>query len=249
MRPLKNIVWHVALAALVIGLWWPAPTQAQGPWWGPYPYPYRYGYDPGAAIRLDVRPRETQVYVDGYYAGVVDDFDGVFQRLLVEPGEHEITLYLEGHRTWRQRMYATLRHTFKIRHTMERLAAGEQQEPPPEPINPPQPQSGAQPPSPGPRPPVRRMPPPQTPPPTAPRGQQTAAYGTLAIRVQPSDAEILIDGELWTGPAIQDQLAIEVTEGRHTIEVRKTGYRTYVTDVQIRRGETTTLNVSLRTPN
>ena len=32
-------------------------------------------------VRLMVRPRDAAVYVDGYYAGVVDDFDGVFQRL------------------------------------------------------------------------------------------------------------------------------------------------------------------------
>ena len=29
-------------------------------------------------VRLQVRPRGAAVYVDGYYAGVVDDFDGVF---------------------------------------------------------------------------------------------------------------------------------------------------------------------------
>ena len=33
-----------------------------------------------------------EVYVDGYYAGVVDNFDGRFQRLNLEPGPHQIEI-------------------------------------------------------------------------------------------------------------------------------------------------------------
>ena len=57
--------------------------------WGPYGYPpYRaYRVDPGASLRLEVKPKDAEVYVDGYYAGIVDDFDGTFQRLSVTPGE------------------------------------------------------------------------------------------------------------------------------------------------------------------
>lgn len=47
-------------------------------------------------VRLQVRPRNAAVYVDGYYAGVVDDFDGVFQRLTIEGGPHEIELAAPG---------------------------------------------------------------------------------------------------------------------------------------------------------
>jgi hypothetical protein len=36
------------------------------------------------------------VYVDGYYAGIVDDFDGTFQRLTVEPGPHQIEIVVPG---------------------------------------------------------------------------------------------------------------------------------------------------------
>src|SRR5262245_59539001 len=103
------------------------------PWWGdyqwgprPYPYPYPFRYrDPGAAVRLEVKPRETEVYVDGYYAGIVDDFDGVFQRLRVPPGEHEITLYLDGYRTTTQKVYLEPDNTFRIKYDMERLGANE----------------------------------------------------------------------------------------------------------------------------
>src|SRR5262245_49644668 len=54
------------------------------PWYGfayPYgPYPYPYYYDTGSSLRLEVTPKKAEVYVDGHYAGIVDDFDGVFQR-------------------------------------------------------------------------------------------------------------------------------------------------------------------------
>jgi hypothetical protein len=68
----------------------------------------------------------------------------------------------------------------------------------------------------------------------------------VAIRVQPLDAEISIDGEAWRGPGGQDHLVVDLAEGSHTVEIRKPGYRTYVTQVDVRRGETTPLNVSLR---
>jgi hypothetical protein len=89
---------------------------------------------------------------------------------------------------------------------------------------------------------------PQGPPPPGgpPRGIEASAYGSLAIRVQPGDAEVLIDGEPWRSPDTQDRLVVDVAEGPHTIEIRKPGYRTYVTQVQVRRGEMMPINVSLR---
>jgi hypothetical protein len=80
-----------------------------------------------------------------------------------------------------------------------------------------------------------------------PRGGDPSAYGTIAIRVQPGDADVMIDGESWRGPEGQDRLIVDVAEGEHTIEIRKAGYRTYVMQVQVRRGDTTPVNVSLRT--
>ena len=57
---------------------------------GPYGYygiPQGFGY---GSLRIVDAPRDAQVFVDGYYAGVVDDYDGVFQRLNLEPGEHQL---------------------------------------------------------------------------------------------------------------------------------------------------------------
>jgi hypothetical protein len=63
-------------------------------------YAYGYGYgDPTGELRLQVRPRDAEVYVDGYYAGMVDDFDGTFQSLRLEEGEYHIEIVAPGYET------------------------------------------------------------------------------------------------------------------------------------------------------
>ena len=80
--------------------------------YGGYPSTYYYGYNnyygPGAyspwqvsgydigGVRLKIRPRDAQVFVDGYYAGIVDDFDGTFQSLRLEAGGHKIEIHMPG---------------------------------------------------------------------------------------------------------------------------------------------------------
>jgi hypothetical protein len=91
------------------------------------------GGDAEADARVQVTPRQTQVYVDGYLAGVADDFDGVFQRLHVRPGGHEITLYLDGHRPVTERIYFSAGRTQKIKASMVPLGAGEPVPPRPQP--------------------------------------------------------------------------------------------------------------------
>jgi hypothetical protein len=52
---------------------------------------------PAGGLRLKIEPRNAEVYVDGDYAGVVDDFDGRFQQLKLAPGLHHIELRAPGH--------------------------------------------------------------------------------------------------------------------------------------------------------
>jgi len=78
------------------------------PYWDPYWYGYyghRYGYSAWnrgtldyytGSLRLKVRPRFAEVYVDGYYAGQVDNYDGIFQRLRLEEGPHHIEIRYPG---------------------------------------------------------------------------------------------------------------------------------------------------------
>ena len=218
------------------------------PWfhdpWYPYAHPYWYPpygyysrrYD-SASLRLQVEPKATEVFIDGYWAGTVDDFDGVFQRLHVEPGEHEIELYLEGHRSFRQKVYLQPDATFRIRHSMVPLGPGDT--PDPRPVAPPtqaQPRDRYDAFGRSDRDPRRER--------AEPRSER-GEFGTLAIRVQPRDAEILIDGEAWEGPEGGDRLVLELPAGEHRIEVRKDGFASYSSSVRVRPGETTNLNVSL----
>jgi hypothetical protein len=51
------------------------------------------------AVHLKVTPREALVYVDGYYVGIVDDFDGLFQKLHLEAGPHRVEIRAPGYET------------------------------------------------------------------------------------------------------------------------------------------------------
>jgi hypothetical protein len=63
----------------------------------PY-YGSTYAFDVGE-LRLGVSPRDAQVFVDGYYAGIVDDFDGTFQALKLESGTYHIEIVAPGYET------------------------------------------------------------------------------------------------------------------------------------------------------
>jgi PEGA domain-containing protein len=74
--------------------------------WYPPSYYSGYGYGGGGyfpnsffegELRLSVAPRNAEVYVDGYFAGRVDDFDGVFQALRLEEGAHHIQITAPGY--------------------------------------------------------------------------------------------------------------------------------------------------------
>jgi hypothetical protein len=201
------------------------------------PYGYGYGYDPSGSARIEITPREAEVYVDGYLVGTVDDFDGWLQRLHVPYGEHEIQIYLKGYRTIREKVLFRPGATLKLSSVMEPLPAGEAQDPRPAPAEGVR-QSG----------PPRGYPPEQMPPgPSSRRRDRAPAsdFGSVAIRVQPADAEVVIDGERWDAPQGGDRLIVQLGEGEHRIEVRKEGYRTYTTSIKLLRGETVPLNVSL----
>ena len=62
-------------------------------------------------LRLKIKPRDAEVYVDGYYAGIVDDFDGIFQRLHLESGPHRIEVRAPGYETLNFDVRITPDHT------------------------------------------------------------------------------------------------------------------------------------------
>ena len=218
------------------------------PWWGPgaYPYPYFPVYDERAEVKLNITPKEAAVYVDGYYAGVVDDFDGVLQSLPLSPGGHDIAVYLEGYETVHQKLYLPPRKSYKLRYTMKQLGAGEKSEVPevvpPVPAPPPGSAMIPRPPMPG----VPGfVPDAVNVVPGGPAAPAASGFGTLALRVQPGDANVTIDGERWDTSSPGERLMVQLAAGRHHIEIRKSGYTAYSNDITVRPGESTPLNVSL----
>jgi hypothetical protein len=226
----KVVCWSIFLIAMTA-----ASANAQ---WLPFPYPGpvigypQPGYYQGrsfANVRTQVTPKNTQVFVDGYSAGIVDDFDGVFQRLQLVPGQHEITLYLPGYRTYRENVYLNPGSSHHIRYTMTPRPAGEPDEAMPVPLVPPM-MAG------------RGMPPPRPAGSLPPIG---ARLGTLSLSIEPGDANVLIDGEAWRGPQSQNRFSAPLAEGHHHLQIDKSGFEPFSVDVDIRAGETTSLNVTL----
>lgn len=75
---------------------WPGPVYSYGPGF--------YGHGNVAAIdfgrlQIKVPQREAQVYVDGFFAGTVNDYDGIFQSLKLEGGTYHIQLVQPGFQT------------------------------------------------------------------------------------------------------------------------------------------------------
>jgi len=98
-------------------------SGAYDPWYGWYPPPGPV-YAPGpfidaGAVRLKVKPVEAEVYVDGYYAGIVDDFDGVFQKLRLEAGPHRIEIRAPGFATLDVDIRIEPDHTTTYRGTLQ----------------------------------------------------------------------------------------------------------------------------------
>lgn len=81
--------------------------------WNPYygdpfdPYYGGYGgYSSGVYntreqgnLKLKVKPRNAKVYVDGYFVGLIDEFDGAFQKLALNSGRHKVEVRAEGFET------------------------------------------------------------------------------------------------------------------------------------------------------
>ena len=247
---------HARTGALIIGpMCWPWLGFS----WG-YPAPYAFGVSvvvcrqrelhlgwrcalllPGSVRPARSIRRQTEIYVDGYYAGIVDDFDGTFQRLYMPPGQHEIVLRhrrLPNSPAEPSRQFRT--EPVKLHHEMKPLGPGEKTPPPPEPPKgepAPAEEETTQPHRDGEdEPPATReefsIPVSRNATPTqeqAPRQLRSlrppGRFGLLALRSQPADAQVFIDGELWGSLAGLDGLSIHLPTGRHRLEVRKEGFR------------------------
>jgi hypothetical protein len=193
---------------------------------GPYP-PYRYRYvDNSAEVRVEVQPSSAEVYVDGYLAGNVSQFDGFFQRLYVSAGAHEIVVYQDGFRSLVRRVYFAPYSSVRIRERLQPLGPGELPEP--RPLPPDDPQG------------LRDAPPEGYAPPPA---RETGVADQEPRRT--AAADIVIDGELWQRAERLDRLVVSLPVGPHRVDVRKPGFVPFTSDITVKAGETVSLNVSL----
>jgi hypothetical protein len=188
-----------------------------------------------SALRVLVDPSEARVYVDGYYAGTVDDFDGLFQRLNVSPGRHEIAFKLEGFKTHRVKVYAAPDATLKLHHdmqkgegeTVEDLArgAGEREATPEREKEERWDEDEAR----------------------ARREEAAGAAGHLRFLVRPDDASVYVDGA-FRGSAAEVS-SLRLAPGRHRVELVRPGYRTLEREMEIAPGETAELRVEMERPS
>ena len=218
--------------------WWPYGSYYDGwyggGYWG-YPYGgwganYSYAHHDVGSVRILVNPSEARVYVDGYYAGTVDDFDGLFQRLNVAPGRHEISLKLEGHKTHRMKVYVPFEGTLKLHYTMEK-GAGETVEDLA--VNIPERELERE----------RERERAQSVQLQEGRRDEAPAPATLRLNVKPPDASIYIDGT-FRGTA-REAASVLLPPGRHKIEIVRPGYRTVEHEVETAVGEPTDLTIEL----
>ena len=217
------------------------------------PYYRSYEYSDAGEIRTLVDPEKTRVFLDGYYAGVADDFDGMFQRLHAEPGRHELAFKLDGFRTYRVRIYLPRNGSVKIRHhmekgdgpeTMEDLAGDRGLDEPPrytrrgDDNESPRPREGEDrdyrgaPDRPGEA--EIELP------------TDTRRPGLLAFAVTPADASLYVDGR-FQGSARQAG-ELELAPGKHRVEVVRPGYRTFDREVTVAGGSRQTLTIELERP-
>jgi hypothetical protein len=226
--------------------WWPYGSLGwYGGYYGGY-YGYPWGWGGGGtvyhqieresgAVRVLVDPAEARVYVDGYYAGTVDDFDGLFQRLNVSSGRHELALKLEGYKTHRMRVYVAPDSTLKLHYELEK-GTGESFED----LSKDAPESEArrdeeQ---------DRRWSENEA---RAEKDEMTAMGGRVELSIRPEDASVYVDGA-FRGSA-REASTLRLAPGRHRIEIVRPGYRTLEKEVDVAPGETTDVKVELERPS
>jgi hypothetical protein len=75
---------------------------------------------PTGGLRLKIEPKDAEVFVDGYFAGLVDDFNGHFQQLKLTAGPHRIEVRAVGYQPLVFDVSIQPRHTTEYRGMLQR---------------------------------------------------------------------------------------------------------------------------------
>jgi hypothetical protein len=120
------------------GFWGPGYGFGLGylyydPWFGGgYGYGDPYGgggggysvsdsYRDSGSLRLKINPKQAQIFVDGYFVGIVDSYDGSFQKLGLDGGGHKIELKADGYETLEFEVLITPGETVTYKGEMKRI--------------------------------------------------------------------------------------------------------------------------------
>ncbi len=221
------------------------PERYYGPRYGGYA---RAGY-PGTrvgAIDLKVKPKKTEIYVDGQYIGRSGQYDGYPGYLWLDTGTHELVFYRDGFRTFSR--------TFEVRGGMitrvvVEMEAGEASAPetsmssgaggreaqasrPPSASTPRLPVAGPE---------------------RAPRGEVLdlrAEGGRIRVLVEPGDASIYLDGRfIGTGAELlRLHGGLMLDAGEHQIEALHPQYVSDRLSFRVKAGEDLELRLTLEVP-
>ncbi len=84
-------------------------------------YSVSQSYRDNGSLRLKIDPRQAQVYIDGYYVGLVDSYDGAFQKLGIEGGGHKVELKADGYEPLQFEVLITPGETVTYKGEMKRI--------------------------------------------------------------------------------------------------------------------------------
>lgn len=228
---------------------WPSCWSWGWGYWGPYwhlPPPaysvYRTPYSPRpasadlGALNLVIKPKKSEVYVDGRFVGLAKEFDGYPGYLWLKEGSHEISLVRDGYVTFSDRIVIRTGHVVDVKLRLEpgvstpaRVSQGPvvQPEPEAEEHSVAAREESA---SPGIRQDVRAIP------------------GQIELVVQPPDASVYLDGRLLgSGQELADLHAgLIVDPGTHSLDMVRPGYEARRLEFEVESGQTVNFEVTLQ---
>lgn len=235
-----------SLPCIPVATYWAAPPQSSGAPQGP----------DLAVVSTDIRPKDTQIVLDGRFIGRARYFDGTPGYLYLKPGSYRLELRMGGYATKVFEVEAEAGCRFTLKHRMDREKGT-----PKESVKDP----------PGKGKPLYRVFTPRTetdaakPPPGAARGGPDVSLrsdlgsedrnpaptvgktASLQIVVNPSSAKVYLDGSfVATGVELQSMVgSLAVSSGVHSIEVQAPGFLTTKRQVDLETGEVLIITIDL----